>query len=103
MNKVGEKVSDKMNKVEKLNIDRLRDFIYRRKSSILKEIPSTLSFKVLVERLRLEMSEIKKLYDFKMRTIKNDEKYLKIAKSILIYELNHIQNDVISLKVTILS
>jgi hypothetical protein len=76
--------------VEKLNIERLKDFVYRRKTSILKEIPASLSFKVLVDRLNLELNEIKKLYDFKMRTIKNDEKYLKLAKSILINELNHL-------------
>ena len=60
----------------------------------MKEIPASLSLQTLTQRLRLEISEIKKLYDFKIRTIKNDEKYLKLAKSILFNELNQLQNEV---------
>jgi len=43
-----------------------------------------------MDRLSLDFSEIKKLYDFKIKAIHNDEKYLKLAKSILVYELNDI-------------
>lgn len=40
-----------------------------------------------MERLNLEYQDIKKLYDYKVKTIQNDETYLKLAKNILTNEL----------------
>ena len=51
-------------------------------------MPHNISLKVIIDKLNLEFKEIKQLYDYKIKAIKNDEKYLKLAKSILIYELN---------------
>ena len=53
-------------------------------------MPNNVSLKVIIDKLNLEFKEIKQLYDYKIKAIKNDEKYLKLAKSILIYELNEI-------------
>ena len=53
-----------------------------RKNSLLLAIPTTISLKILTERLKLTFSQIKKLYDFKIKAIKNEEKYLKLAKII---------------------
>lgn len=47
---------------------------------------------MIVERLNLEFKEIKALYDYKIKAIHNDEKYLRLAKSILIYELNELSS-----------
>lgn len=55
-------------------------------------MPTTISLSIVMNRLNLDFSEIKKLYDFKIKAIKNDEKYLKLAKSILIYELNNLSD-----------
>lgn len=40
----------------------------------------------------MDFSEIKKLYDFKINALHNDKKYLKLAKSILINELNFLSH-----------
>lgn len=78
------------NRGDKLQFERLKDFIIRRKNAVLKKMPSNISLTVIIEKLNLEFKEIKQLYDYKIKAIKNDEKYLKLAKSILIYELNEI-------------
>lgn len=72
---------------DKNNFERLKDFVNRRKNSILKEVPNTISLRSITERLKLDFGHIKRLYDYKIKTIKNDEKYIKLAKSIIINEL----------------
>lgn len=53
-------------------------------------MPHNISLKAIIDKLNLEFKEIKSLYDYKIKGIKNDEKYLKLAKSILIFELNDV-------------
>jgi hypothetical protein len=73
--------------VDMKNRDKLKDFIVRRKKTILKAVPFSVSLKTLTERLKLTFTEIRRLYDFKIKAIKNDEKYLKLAKTIQIHEV----------------
>ena len=87
-------------KVDKLGIDRLKDFANQRKNAVLKQVPPTISLKTIMERLNLDFRQIKKLYDFKIKAIKTDEKYLKLAKSIIVHELNTLSSVVRALKVS---
>ena len=62
-------------------------------------MPTSISLKTITERLNLEFKEIKALYDFKVKAIKNDEKYIKLAKNILIHELNDLSHKLSELRV----
>ena len=54
-----------------------------------------------MERLKLDFRQIKKLYDFKIRTIKTEEKYMKLAKNIIVHELISLSYAVRSLGVNL--
>ena len=53
-------------------------------------MPHSISLHIIMERLSLDFGEIKKLYDYKVEAIRNDEKYLKLARGILVHELNDV-------------
>lgn len=84
------KIDQTSSRADRVQLERLKDFMMRRKTAVLKKMPHNISLKVIIDRLNLEFKEIKQLYDHKIKGIKNDEKYQKLAKSILIYELNDI-------------
>ena len=43
-------------------------------------VPTSISLQSLTERLNLDFKQIKDLYDFKVKAVRNNEKYLKLAK-----------------------
>lgn len=88
-------------KPDRILIERLKDFIKQRKNVVLKQVPPTISLKTIMERLKLDFRQIKKLYDFKLKAIKTDEKYMKLAKSIIIHELNSLSAQLRALDVSV--
>ena len=79
-----------ISRINRIQFERLKDFITKRKYTILKLMPPSISLHTIMDRLSLDFTEIKKLYDYKVKAIRNDEKYLKLAKGILIHELNDV-------------
>jgi hypothetical protein len=47
---------------------------------VLKLVPPSISLQVLTDRLNLDFKQIKDLYDHNIKTVRNNEKYLKLAK-----------------------
>ena len=50
-------------------------------------MPASISLHTIMDRLSLDFTEIKKLYDYKIKAIHNDEKYLKLAKNLVTHEI----------------
>lgn len=55
-------------------------------------VPTSISLQSLTERLKLDFIQIKELYDYKVKAVRNNEKYLKLAKNLQEKELTTIQN-----------
>lgn len=49
---------------------------------MLKLVPPSISLQSLTERLNLDFKQIKDLYDYKVKAVRNNEKYLKLAKGL---------------------
>lgn len=58
---------------------------------LLKLVPDDVSLHAMTERLNLDFKQIKDVYDFKVKKVRNNEKYMKLAGSIQEKELNYIQ------------
>ena len=56
-------------------------------------MPTSISLQTLTQRLNLDFKQIKELYDFKVKAVRNNEKYLKIALSMHSKELIQISDD----------
>ena len=66
----------------------------KRRHVIMRLMPVEIPLLKIIEKLELDNSEIKKIYDYKMKAIHNDEKYLKLTRSILMDELNDLSEAV---------
>jgi hypothetical protein len=53
-------------------------------------VPTSISLQSLTERLNLDFIQIKELYDYKVKAVRNNEKYLKLAKNLQEKELTTI-------------
>ena len=72
---------------DKAKKELVNEFIDMRRNEVLIMVPSTISLQALTERLRLNFKQIKQLYDSKVKTFKNNLKYLKLAEGLQEKEL----------------
>lgn len=72
---------------DQAKLERIKDFLNSRKLHVLKMVPASVSLQSLTERLKLDFKQIKQLYDIKVKTVKNSEKFLKLSNIILEKEL----------------
>jgi hypothetical protein len=55
-----------------------------------------------MERLNLDFRQIKKLYDFRIKAFKVEEKFTKLAKKIVVHDLNTVSRLLRQLKVSLI-
>ena len=53
----------------------------------MKKIPADISLQILTEKLGLDFSQIKHLYDFRVKIFRSNKKYLKLALALQEKEL----------------
>mmetsp|Transcript_24395 Transcript_24395/g.37822 ORF Transcript_24395/g.37822 Transcript_24395/m.37822 type:complete len:224 (-) Transcript_24395:221-892(-) len=64
------------------------DFILRRKNHIvMHKVPMEVSPKELVEKLNLDLVSIRKIFDFKIKNIKDEKHLFKIANQMIVKEV----------------
>jgi hypothetical protein len=74
----------------------VQDFILRRKNSIvMKQVPYSVSPKVMIEKLNLDLGSFIKIFDFKVSEIKNEAKFITIANKLIKKEI-HSTSELIS-------
>lgn len=78
---------------DKQKLDMLKEFVFQRKNMVLRLVPTTISLQTLTQRLNLDFKQIKELYDFKVKAVRNNEKYLKLALAMHSKELIQISED----------
>jgi hypothetical protein len=63
----------------------LRDFFMRRENVILMvQVPLSISPQTLMEKLNLNIDSIRKIFEFKVKAIKGEKKFIKIANHLII-------------------
>ena len=79
---------------DKAKVDLFKDLITQRKDLVLKLVPTSISLQVLTDKLNLDFKQIKELYDYKVKAVRNNEKYLKLAKVLQEKELLNLSTEV---------
>ena len=77
----------------------MKDFVHQRKNAVLKLVPPNVPLQIIMERLNLDFRQIKKLYDFRIKAFKIEEKFTKMAKRIVVHDLNTVSALLRQLKV----
>ena len=66
------------------------DFILRRKNIILMiQVPLSISPETLMNKLNLNLDSIRKIFEFKVKAIKGEKKFIKIANRLIVQEIIH--------------
>ena len=66
------------------------DFILRRKNIILMiQVPLSISPETLMDKLNLNLDSIRKIFEFKVKAIKGEKKFIKIANRLIVQEIIH--------------
>ena len=66
------------------------DFILRRKNIILMiQVPLSISPETLMDKLNLNQDSIRKIFEFKVKAIKGEKKFIKIANRLIVQEIIH--------------
>ena len=66
------------------------DFILRRKNIILmSQVPLSISPETLMDKLNLNLDSIRKIFEFKVKAIKGEKKFIKIANRLIVQEIIH--------------
>ena len=81
---------------DKQKLDMLKEFVFQRKNMVLRLVPTSISLQTLTHRLNLDFKQIKELYDFKVKAVRNNEKYLKLALAMHTKELIQISAETYS-------
>jgi hypothetical protein len=62
----------------------------RRKNVILMvQVPLSISPETLMDKLNLNLDSIRKIFEFKVKAIKGEKKFIKIANRLIIQEITH--------------
>lgn len=62
----------------------------RRKNVILMvQVPLSISPETLMDKLNLNLDSIRKIFEFKVKAIKGEKKFIKIANRLIIQEIIH--------------
>ena len=53
----------------------------------MRQVPMSIQPQTLMEKLNLDLRSIRSIFDFKVKVIKNEKKFMKIANKLIINEI----------------